>query len=150
MLHYDFEKSIGYWVFLTAHAMERSMNEELASMGITLRQWQVLAYLALKGEMAQSELAALMGIEAPTLTGILDRMERDRWITRHGCPTDRRRKLIRPAPEVAPVWSRMVACAKSVREQAVQGLSDEQIEQLKQILAVMQNNLRPHEALARR
>ena len=85
MLDYDFENSVGYWVFATAHALACAMNEELAAHGITSRQWEVLACISHDGELSQSELAERMHIEAPTLVGVLDRMERDGWIVRdHG------------------------------------------------------------------
>jgi MarR family transcriptional regulator for hemolysin len=142
MLHYDFEQSVGYWVVMTAQALQRTLNDELARHGITFRQWQVLAWLALEGELSQTDLAERMSIEPPTLVGILDRMERDGWISRNECPSDRRKKLVRPTPRVEPVWSKMVACARKVRAQAVRGIDDSQVEQLKQLLAAMQHNLR--------
>lgn len=142
MLQYDFEESIGYWVVMTAHALQRALNEELARHGITFRQWQVLAWLALEGELAQAELAERMGIEAPTLVGILERMQRDGWIVRQTCPTDRRKKLVRPTPQVGPVWSKMVDCAHRVRGRATEGIPATQIEQLKALLGIIQDNLR--------
>src|SRR5438309_7039654 len=99
MLQYDFENSIGYWIFAAAHELARALNEELAAHGITFRQWEVLALLSLKGEQSQSELAERMRIEAPTLVGVLDRMERDGWILRALDATDRRKKLIRPTAQ---------------------------------------------------
>ena len=83
-----------------------------------------------------------MRIEAPTLAGILDRMERDGWIIRQPCPSDRRKKIVRPTQQVEPFWSKMVACARRVRARATKGLSPEEIEQLKKLLAVIQGNLR--------
>jgi MarR family transcriptional regulator for hemolysin len=75
VLEYDFESSIGYWIFMTSQAMERALNEELAPLGITHRQFQVLAWLACVGVLSQAELAERMKVEAPTLAGILERME---------------------------------------------------------------------------
>lgn len=143
MLHYEFEQSVGAWVVLTAHAFQRALNEELTRHGITFRQWQVLVWLARDGELTQSELADRMRIEAPTLVGILDRMERDGWIARHSCPSDRRKKLIQPTERVEPVWSKMVQCARKVRRRAVAGLDESQLQQLKTVLSLMQHNLRP-------
>ena len=142
MLHYDFEQSIGYWMVTTAHALERALNEELARHGITFRQWQVLAWLAHEGELAQSELADRMQVQAPTLVGILDRMERDGWIVREACSSDRRKKIVRPTPRVEPVWSKMVACAREVRSRATQGIESEQLEQVMEVLGAIQVNLR--------
>jgi len=141
MLQYDFEKSIGYWVFATAHEFGRAMNEELAAHGITFRQWEVLALISLTGEQSQSELAERMKIEAPTLVGVLDRMERDGWIQRVPDKKDRRRKLIHPTEQVEPVWNMMVECALRTRARALGDFSEEEIDQLRGFLTRMRSNL---------
>ena len=94
MLDYDFQSSIGYWLCTTAHGYECAMNELLTRQGITFRQCQVLAWLALEGEQSQIELASRMNIEPPTLVRVLDRMERDGLIQRGRDPADQRRTVI--------------------------------------------------------
>jgi len=145
VLHHDFEQSIGYWLTLTTQAYHRAVMEELEPQGITYRQSMVLGWLALEGELTQTELASKMMVEPPTLVGILDRMERDGWITRHDCPGDRRKNLIRTNPGAEPVWERIVECATRVRRQAVDGLSDRQLETLKRLLRRVQHNLHVRE-----
>jgi MarR family transcriptional regulator, transcriptional regulator for hemolysin len=141
LLQYDFEQSVGYWLTLTTQAYHRAFNEELAPHGITYRQSQVVAWLAVEEELSQAELAARMLIEPPTLVGILDRMERDGWITRESCTTDRRKKLIRLTPGVEPVWSKIVSCAKKVRAQATEGLSAEESQILLSLLRKVHQNV---------
>ncbi|MCE9546552.1 MAG: MarR family transcriptional regulator [Planctomycetia bacterium] len=148
MLQYDFENSLGYWVIATAHALGRALNEELAAQGITLRQWEVLAVLSLHGEQSQTELADRMKIEAPTLVGVLDRMERDGWIQRVSDSSDRRRKLIHPTERVEPVWNKMVECALRVRTRATKGLSGPELEVVRGLLERVRDNLSlPKEAV---
>ena|SRR3990172_4187111 len=147
MLQHDFERSIGYWIVSTANALERALNEELVRHGITVRQWQVLAWLALEGELTQSELVERMRIEASTLVGILDRMERDGWVTRIGCPTDGRKKLVRPTERVEPIWAQTVACVRKVRARATRGIAPERIELVMDVLAAMQDNLATRSAV---
>jgi MarR family transcriptional regulator for hemolysin len=141
MLEYDFDTSVGYWVFATAHALVCSMNEELTQHGITSRQWEVLACISHEGELSQTELAERMFIEAPTLVGVLDRMERDGWIVRVTDETDRRRKLIRPTERAGEQWERMVACGLQVRARATRGLSEEQMQQVRETLKIMCVNM---------
>jgi MarR family transcriptional regulator for hemolysin len=126
---------------MTAHAFQRAINDELAPQGITYRQCQALAWLALEGPLPQKTLAERMRIEPPTLVGILDRMERDGWIERTGCDGDRRKKLIQPTRAAGPVWSKIVASAERVRERATRGLSQTQLDALHEILSVMRSNL---------
>lgn len=141
MLQYDFENSVGYWIFATAHDLACTINEEFAGMGITHRQWEVLAWISYLGELSQTELAERMGIEAPTLVGVLDRMERDGWIQRVPSDTDRRKKLIRVTERVEPVWVQMVERGLQIRARAIQGISEEQLQNLRETLTLMRKNL---------
>ena len=141
MLRFDFENSVGYWVFSTTHELSRALNAELAAHGITYRQWEVLAWTALDPEMSQCQLAERMSIEAPTLVGVLDRMARDGWIERVSSPHDRRKKIIRPTSKVEPLWEKMVSCAHEVRSRATAGLPAEDLAKLKSMLAHIRKNL---------
>jgi MarR family transcriptional regulator, transcriptional regulator for hemolysin len=141
VLEYDFESSIGYWICRSAHQFERAMNSELEPTGITYRQCQVLGWLALEGELSQTELADKMRIEPPTLVGILDRMEREDWISREGDPCDRRKKIIHVCSKAKPVWNKIVACAARVRSRAGHGLSPSEMRTLKRLLQKVQENL---------
>jgi len=141
MLQYDFDQSVGCWVALTAHALRRAMAAQLAKEGITLRQWEVLAWISLEGNLSQSELAERLGIEAPTLVGILDRMERDGWLDRFACCEDRRRKRIRPTEKAEALWVRMVDCARRVRSQATEGFSPEELTLFKKMCERIRTNV---------
>ncbi len=143
VLRYDFEQSIGYWVVGTARAVEREMSAELRPLGITYRQCQVLAALAKDGALSQAELAAQLQIEPPTLTGVLDRMERDGWIERTACPADRRKNLVRVAAAARPAWSGITAAARRVRARATAGFTDTERDGLIDLLRRVQHNLAP-------
>lgn len=142
MLEYEFENSVGYWVVMAAHALQRALNEELAPHGMTHRQWQVLCWLAIDGPLPQNELAERMNIEPATLVSVLARMERNGWIGRRACPSDGRRRVVFPKPKAKPIWEQGVQCARRVREQATRGFNADDRERLKHLLAAMLGNLR--------
>jgi len=141
MITYDFESSISYWVGLTSHVYEVSLNRELAGTGITIRQVQVLACLALSGEMVQNELGELMRIEPSTLVRILDRMERDCWISREAAPNDRRKKIIVATEKAASKWKKIVECGERMEKRSIVGLSQTQLTNLKETLETIRKNL---------
>lgn len=132
---------MGYWICSTSHAFRRALNAELEKQGITFRQWEVLAWIAFEGELSQVELAERLGIEAPTLVGILDRMERDGWLDRYSCPNDRRRKRIRATEKAESVWARMADCARRVRAVARGGLTQDELDTLKSLCERIRANL---------
>lgn len=141
MLNYDFDKNVSYWVGLTAHLFEQALNNELAGTGVTLRQVQVLACLALYEELAQNELANLLRIEPSTLVRILDRMERNGWIKRCESPEDRRKKIIRPTKQVTAKWAEIVEHGERMERRATAGLTQSQLKTLKGTLAAIRKNL---------
>lgn len=141
MLQFDFEESVGHWVCTTSHAMRRCLDAELARENITLRQWEVLAWIAFEGEQSQVELADRLGIEAPTLAGILARMERDGWLERFACPHDKRKKRIRATEKAEAVWSQMSECCRRVRNHAIAGIPPEDLAIVKQTLEKIRENL---------
>lgn len=141
MIEYDFENSVSYWVGLTSHLFETALNSELSGTGITLRQVQVLACLALYGEMAQKELAGQLRIEPSTLVRILDRMERDSWIERGEAPHDRRKKIIRTTDKATTKWKTIIERGERMEKRALEGVSQSQLEIMKNTLALIRHNL---------
>lgn len=141
MLEYDFESSSGHWICMTSHLYTRAINEELAPRGITYRQWQVLGCLSVFGESSQVELADHMNIEPASLVPVLDRMERDGLIARVSCPTDRRKKLIKPLEKAEVLWKQIVESAERVRVRATAGMSESQLASLRELLDQVQQNL---------
>jgi len=141
MLAYDFQSSVGYWIHCAWQAYNRAITEELQPQGITFRQCQVLCWLAERGAMSQIELAEEMSIEPATLVGVLDRMQRDGLIVREDDRQDRRRKIIRPQPKAEAVWKKIVASAERARMRASQGLTEEQLATLRELLGTVTVNL---------
>lgn len=141
MLRYDFEDSVGYWICLTSQALRRALTARLADEGITLRQWEVLAWLACDSNVSQAELAECMGIEPPTLAGVLRRMERDGWLVRRSCSDDRRRNRLEPTEKAEEIWQRAVHVCHEVRAQAVKGFTAPELAILKKLCAEIRENL---------
>jgi MarR family transcriptional regulator for hemolysin len=141
VLRFDFDDSPGWWVVSTARALERTMAAELRPLGITYRQCQVLASLAQHGPLSQADLARELGIEPPTLTGVLSRMERDGWVARRACPTDARKNLVHPQEQAQEVWDRIVATALPLRARATEGISKEELRTLRTLLARIRDNV---------
>ncbi len=141
MLDYDFQDSIGYWLITTHQAYLRAFNEKLAPQGITFRQAQVLGWLAAEGPLTQTELAARMLIEPPTLVGILDRAEQAGLIKRRVSRTDRRSKEVHLLPGAKILWEKIVQCGREMRSQATDGLSAKEVDMLIQLLEKVRNNV---------
>lgn len=117
-----------------------ALRDQLAPSGITYRQAEVLAWLALEGPLSQSELASRMMIEPPSLVGTLDRMAAHGLLERRACAEDRRKNLVHPLPAAEPMWEKIASCARDIRSQAVKGFTDAEITTLKDLLGRVRGN----------
>lgn len=66
----------------------------LKEHGLTEQQWRVLRALDAHGSMEAGKLAEITSILGPSLSGVLERMERDELITRYRISTDQRKVFV--------------------------------------------------------
>jgi len=75
---------------------------DLRRHGLSDQQWRVLRVLVEQAERPggtdTGEVAREAHLLGPSLTGVLNRMERDGLVTRQRCPTDGRRTLVSATP----------------------------------------------------
>lgn len=141
---YDVPQDIGDALAQTTSAYQQALNAELAPYGVTIRQSQVIGWLRKKGNLSQCQLARLLRIEPATLVGVLERMERDGLILRIAVRSDRRRKLICLNQCAEELGETAVECSARVCARAVQGLSPEKIDALRELLKRILENLGEH------
>jgi hypothetical protein len=68
--------TVGYWVKLAFIAMRRETDASVRKAGITTTQWQTLRVLFHMPGMTHSDLVAHLDIEAPSVTSLINGMER--------------------------------------------------------------------------
>jgi len=70
-----------------------------AKAGLKDTDLDCLDLIARFGPLGPTELARRAGLHPATITGVLDRLERDRWVIRERDPADRRAVRVRALPE---------------------------------------------------
>jgi MarR family transcriptional regulator for hemolysin len=78
----------------SARLWRLALDKRLKHLGIGQSGWMTIAMIAkADAPMSQRALADLVGVEGPSMVSMLDRLERDGFVTRAPCPKDRRVKL---------------------------------------------------------
>ena len=75
--------------------LSRLNHEVVARVNIRTSDLECLTHIGREGPLSPTSLARLAGQHPATLTGILDRLERDGWIARDRDPGDRRGVVVR-------------------------------------------------------
>jgi DNA-binding MarR family transcriptional regulator len=86
------------------------------------------------GPLNPSALARRAGLHPATMTGILDRLQRGRWITRDRDPTDRRAVVVRVLPDRGAELFGLYAGMNTSMDQLLAGYRDDQLQLLADFL----------------
>ena len=113
----------------TARAWRLALDRRLGPLGMSQSQWLVVLHLGrAREDLSQKELANRVGIECPTLVGLLDRMEREDWIVRRPSPTDRRSKTVHLTAKAEQVRQEVETLAADLQQELLHDLSQDDID----------------------
>ena len=143
MSTFDYETNPGFIINRTARSLSRSMDIRLRNkVGITFAQWRVLVLLAKTHDgLSQREIAEGLGLEAPSLIPIIDKLENDGFIERRVDRNDRRNNRIFRAKKTFEIWETTLECATRVLTIALAGLPEDNVQIMKEVLEKMWINL---------
>lgn len=83
----------GYLLMSVAKKLKHQLNRKLIADGITAQQWAVLqniALLAKKGPVTAVALSHTIGIDKPTISGIIKRLVDKQLVEKIAAPSDKR------------------------------------------------------------
>src|SRR3978361_2097951 len=108
----------GIVLFGTARAWRTKLDQRLRPLGLSQGKWRTLMNLSRGGDkLTQKEIAERMGIEEPTLVGLLNRLETDGWIERRESPNDRRCKIVHLQRRSKKYLDKMFSTAHELRDE---------------------------------
>lgn len=123
-------RSVTYKAFLE-HGLE-----------LTPEQWVVLVQLWEKDGQSQSALSELTLRDKPTMSRILDTMEKSGLVARHEDPQDARTRLVKLTRSGKALQDKLVPVAKQLVSQLEHGIPDADLETTHRTLTRMLANLR--------
>lgn len=132
---------LGYLVHDLARLMKRRLDNEARMHEITLPQWRAMAHVADKADISQSALASALDTDPMTISGVLDRLEKNGLISRKPDPADSRAKLTQLTPKGAERLELARRLGAEMYEAALAGISKEDVAIAEKVLRQMQQNL---------
>jgi MarR family transcriptional regulator, transcriptional regulator for hemolysin len=136
--------SVGPQLRIAAKSARMLLERHLSQAGASFGTWTVLAMLEGGGPVIQRVLAASLGIEGPTLTRHLDRLEEPGLIRRNRAGADRRYALVELTATGRRLCHELDAIARAANDQLLTGFSDGEITQLKTMLQRLTRNAAQH------
>ncbi len=90
----DFESCIAFSFNKVAKNLAEILNSQLIKKGITYSQWIAMYLINEYGEISQKDLANLMGVKEPTITGLVEKLERAGYVKRMLNQEDKRKNKL--------------------------------------------------------
>jgi MarR family transcriptional regulator for hemolysin len=119
----------GLLLFGTARAWRTKLDQRLRPLGLSQGKWRTLIHLSQGGnKLTQKEIAERMGIEGPTLAGLLDRLQEDGWIKRRESPSDRRCKIVHLQRRSKAVLEEIFNTAHGLRHELIEDIPPHDLE----------------------
>lgn len=131
------DKSIGFLVARTARSMKRVLDAKLVDSKITSTQYIVLQCLWDEDGLPLSELGHRLYFDNPTITGVVDRMEKLDLVARNRDTADRRVVRVYLAKEGKKLKAFLPKIAEGINSSATAGWSESKKERLTTSLNVI-------------
>ncbi len=109
--------------------MRSQINRRLRPLGVSYVQWATMRHLAQSGDgIVQKELAGAVGIESPTMVGVLDRLVAAELVERREARHDRRAKTVHLTDRARALLEVAETELHGLRRELFQGLPEADLE----------------------
>lgn len=130
---------INFLLSVSQHKVYKLFNRYLEEFEITPAQYGVLNCVWTEGKISPKRIGELLYLEAPTVSGILDKMQKMDLIDREIDPANRRNVLVTSTEKANELRDVIQAASMEMNKNVLQELSDQEIEALKKGLSKIIN-----------
>lgn len=149
MFNADPDGNVGFLLHDVSRLLRVRFDRRARGLGLTRAQWRVLAHLAPRQGINQSNLAEILEVENITLGRHIDRLEEADWVERRRDPDDRRAWRLYLTEKSRPVLDQMEVLATEAQEEAMASLSPGERRRLLDLLLSMKRSMVAREAETR-
>jgi len=126
----------------TAIARRLQKKFNVAGLTITIEQWSVLYHLWKQEGMSQQELCNATFRDKPSITRLVDNLEKAGLVKRVASNSDRRINLIYLTKQAQKLQEETMAMAEETLNEALVTVPPEKIDVCKEVLQVVYDNLK--------
>ena len=126
----------------TAIARRLQKNFKQSGLDITIEQWSVLYHLWKEEGQSQQQLCDATYRDKPSITRLVDNLEKQKLVKRVPSKEDRRINLIYLTKEAIQLQEKSMEVANQTLNEALNGVTNGQIEIAKEVLHMVYENLK--------
>lgn len=124
--------------------INRAILRAFAAEGIeiTTEQWTVLATLCVKDKVTQQELCNLTSKDKPSMTRLIDKLEKHKLVVRLSDQLDRRINLIQLTDEGRRVQEKATLIVQNITTKTLSNVTSDELDTSRNVLRKIMANLK--------
>jgi len=123
-----------------ARRLQKKFNQ--AELNLTIEQWSVLYHLWKEDGISQQDLCKATFRDKPSMTRLVDNLEKAGLVKRVASRDDRRKNLIFLSDKAKELQNTCYGFAEETVEEALVGVTADKIEVCKEVLKIVYENLK--------
>jgi DNA-binding MarR family transcriptional regulator len=123
-----------------ARRLQKKFNQ--AGLNLTIEQWSVLYHLWKEDGKSQQELCNATFRDKPSITRLVDNLEKLQLVKRVASESDRRINMIHLTKQAHKLQEETMALAEETLNDALEGVPPDQINLCKEVLQKVYDNLK--------
>jgi MarR family transcriptional regulator for hemolysin len=124
-----------------ARAIRQAYDQRFADIDLNLSEVRLLGYVTAKGASSQTRIAESLGLGRAATGALIDGLELRKFVVRQTDPSDRRVWLVEITVAGKAVVEEVQGRDKVFRKELLHGISQEEREQMADVLARIRENL---------
>jgi DNA-binding MarR family transcriptional regulator len=132
---------IPYLIYRITGQLNRNLRKKLRRSGINIARWRVLAVLRDHGRLNIGQIAEETLIEQPTVSRIVNQLEKENFAVRESAGIDMRFVQVSLTPQGHEAFNEIYPIAVKHQQQALMDFEPEEIDSLMGYLRRIQDNI---------
>jgi len=126
----------------TAIARRLQKKFNAAGLNLTIEQWSVLYHLWKQDGISQQELCNATFRDKPSITRLVDNLEKLQLVKRVPSESDRRMNMVFLTRQAQKLQDQSMLLAEETLNEALEGVSSDRIDVCKEVLQIVYDNLK--------
>jgi len=135
----ELKDCMNFLLSVSQNKVFKYFSKLLEDYGVTPAQYGVLNCLWKEGQLSPKQIGEMVYLEAPTVSGILDKMQKADLIERSVDPKNRRNILVTATPKSHEIREKVESATITLNNKVLQNLSDIEKDELKKALETIIN-----------
>jgi MarR family transcriptional regulator, transcriptional regulator for hemolysin len=137
----DRKRDLSRKLTVIARHLRNRFDQSVTKLGVTRSQWTLIAVVASRPGLTQRTIAEVLEISEAAAGRLIDRLCAEGLLERKARSDDRRAYSVYLTDAAAPYLETLGGIARRNEEETFSGLSEEQLEQLDTLLALVYTNV---------